>query len=82
MTKEDFSNLLRILRSTDAHEVPALGDDWPFFRDNPYGYFIGCSEENQWYIWGTIMHRHLLHKLKVLEKELSEVNKTGILIPQ
>ena len=51
-----FSNALRILRSLDAHEVESIAA-WPRFRDNPYMYFITCSDEDKRTIWRAIERR-------------------------
>ena len=56
MTKVEFHNALRILRSIDSHE---LGDPewWPKFRDDPYRFFIRCNDADRETIWKIVERR-------------------------
>jgi hypothetical protein len=51
-----FHNALRIMRAIDEFEVPLISD-WAAFRDDPYRYFIGASEQDAEMIWLAIERR-------------------------
>ena len=50
-----FLNRLRILRSLDQHEVPAVW--WHQFRDDPYEYLIRCPDDEAEHIWTALRKR-------------------------
>lgn len=56
MTKGEFDNGLRLLRSIDARE---LGNPewWPQFRDDPYGYFVRGPDCDADVIWQAMVRR-------------------------
>jgi len=56
MTRDQFHNALRIIRSIDSHE---LGDPpwWEKFRDSPIEFFIRCDDESADKIWNVILKR-------------------------
>lgn len=56
MTKDEFHNGLRLLRSIDSHEI-GNPDWWPQFRDAPYEFFIRTSDENAALIWAAMEER-------------------------
>ena len=61
MTFGEFHNGLRLLRSIDSHEL----DDppwWKEFRDNPYYFFIRCSDESAQRIWKVMLQRGAVTK--------------------
>ncbi len=58
MTKREFRNNLRILRSIDYHEVSWMSPEkWVSFRDRPYGFCIRCSDADYDRIWAVIEGR-------------------------
>lgn len=56
MTQGEFHNGLRLLRSIDASE---LGNPewWIKFRDDPYGFFVRCADEDADTIWAAMVKR-------------------------
>jgi hypothetical protein len=56
ITKAEFHNALRILRSIDSDEL-GHPDWWQYFQQNPYGYFIRCSDFNADMIWRVMVQR-------------------------
>ena len=56
MTRDQFTNGLRILRSTDSHE---LGDPdwWPHFAQHPYDFLMRCDDERATIIWRAMVNR-------------------------
>lgn len=64
MTKAEFHNALRIMRSIDRHELIEAGMEmtpgdgkFPAFRDDPCGWFIRASDADADVIWTIIKRR-------------------------
>jgi hypothetical protein len=56
MTRDQFHNALRIMRSIDSYELdnPSW---WEKFRDSPIEFFIRCDDESADKIWNVIQKR-------------------------
>lgn len=57
MTMREFCSQLARMRHVDRNDLPKSelwDEDWPRFRDNPFWYFLVCSDEHQKDIWDAI----------------------------
>lgn len=57
MTKDEFRNQMARLRFIDRDDLPltdSWDEDWPSFRDNPFRYFLICSEDHERHIWAAL----------------------------
>ncbi len=63
MTKDQFHNILRIMRGIDRHELVDAGVDmtdpkeWPRFMNDPYTWFIKASDADADKVWAIIERR-------------------------
>lgn len=57
MTMHEFRDQIARLRFVDRDDLP-LGllwdEDWPSFRDNPFRYFLICSDQHRLDIWNAL----------------------------
>lgn len=63
MTMQEFRNQLARLHFVNRDDLPLTQDwdeDWPSFRDNPYRYFVVCSERHQADIWAALERDRVL----------------------
>lgn len=64
MNADDLKNMLRILCSTDRHEIetvlgePMSAEDWFDFSRNPADFMIRCREATARAIWAIVEARH------------------------
>lgn len=53
MTRNEFRNALNFIRFINKDELGSP-DWWPYFRDNPIGYFLRCDDANAAIIWAVV----------------------------
>lgn len=58
--EKEFRRRLSLLRFIDRTDLPATSDwddDWPSFRDDPYRYYVRCSDRHQSDIWSALKRK-------------------------
>ena len=77
MTKGEFNNLLKILRSIDPWEIEGFAKANPWtvekineFENRPYHFFMVCDDEKREVLWNILKSRHFAGQVQISINEL------------